>query len=173
MTAYLKKYNLVKAMRGFTLIELLIVMAILGVLAVVVLVAINPGEQMRRARDSGRVSGVQQLGRALTAYYTSLGSYPTAATWNTDIVTSQDISVFPSNPGSADDQCTGHVNGFCYATGSDASGNEYATVYSLLVSEQNSARCGGATAYAVFSSYAGRGGIATDFPATSEPTWCQ
>lgn len=37
---------------GFTLIELLIVMAILGVLAVVVLVAINPVQQLARTRDA-------------------------------------------------------------------------------------------------------------------------
>ena len=46
--------------RGFTLIELLIVMAILGVLAVVVLVAINPIQQLARTRDTGRKSGVTQ-----------------------------------------------------------------------------------------------------------------
>ena len=48
MTAYLKK--------GFTLIELLIVIAILGVLAVVILVAINPQEQLARGRGGGRTS---------------------------------------------------------------------------------------------------------------------
>jgi len=58
---------------GFTLIELLIVMAILGVLAVVVLVAINPVQQLARTRDAGRKSGVSQVGRALEAFYTSHG----------------------------------------------------------------------------------------------------
>jgi prepilin-type N-terminal cleavage/methylation domain-containing protein len=58
---------------GFTLIELLIVMAILGVLAVVVLVAINPVQQLARTRDAGRKSAVSQVGRALEAFYTSHG----------------------------------------------------------------------------------------------------
>ena len=57
--------------RGFTLIELLIVMAILGVLAVVVLLAINPAEQLARTRDTGRVSAVTQMGHAVQAYDTS------------------------------------------------------------------------------------------------------
>ena len=172
MAAYLKKYNLAKTMRGFTLIELLIVMAILGVLAVVVLVAINPAEQMARARDSGRVSGVQQLGRAVTAYYTAMGAYPLAGSWSTDIVTSQDISRFPSNPGSTDPACAGATNGFCYATAASGTA-EYAVVYAQLVSQQNTARCAGATPYAVFSSFSGRGGIASAVPtATAEPAWC-
>ncbi len=63
-----KLYN-----KGFTLIELLIVMAILGVLAVVVLVAINPVQQLARTRDAGRKSTVTQVGRALEAYYTTHG----------------------------------------------------------------------------------------------------
>ncbi len=69
--------------KGFTLIELLIVMAILGVLAVVVLVAINPVQQLARTRDAGRKSGVTQMGHALEAFYTSQGAeYPDeAANW--------------------------------------------------------------------------------------------
>ena|SRR3989344_7112496 len=84
--------------KGFTLIELLIVMAILGVLAVVVLVAINPAEQMRRARDSGRISGAQQIGRAIQAYYTGNGVLPGvgANPWNTDLVNAQELTQMPA-----------------------------------------------------------------------------
>ncbi|HLD01481.1 MAG TPA: prepilin-type N-terminal cleavage/methylation domain-containing protein, partial [Patescibacteria group bacterium] len=40
--------------KGFTLIELLIVIAVLGVLATIVLVAIDPLEQLSRGTDAGQ-----------------------------------------------------------------------------------------------------------------------
>lgn len=54
-----------KSFSAFTLIELLIVIGILGVMAVIVLVAINPGQKQAQARDTGRISGVSQLGHAV------------------------------------------------------------------------------------------------------------
>ncbi|MFC1649313.1 type II secretion system protein [Patescibacteria group bacterium] len=41
-------------LRGFTLIELLLAMAILGILASTLVVAINPGRQFAKARDTQR-----------------------------------------------------------------------------------------------------------------------
>jgi prepilin-type N-terminal cleavage/methylation domain-containing protein len=78
---------------GFTLIELLIVIAVLGVLAAAVLVALNPAEQLRRGRDSSRLQQVAQLGHAMQAYYTSQGVAPTvgAADWQTILVNSGDL----------------------------------------------------------------------------------
>lgn len=62
--------------RGFTLVELLIVIAVLGVLAVAVLSAINPIEQINRGRDTGGRSDAEQLINAIDRYYTSQGYYP-------------------------------------------------------------------------------------------------
>lgn len=62
--------------KGFTLIELLIVIAILGILAVAVLSAINPVEQIRKANDSRRKSNAAELLNALERYFTTYGSYP-------------------------------------------------------------------------------------------------
>lgn len=62
--------------KGFTLIELLIVIAVLGILAVAVLSAINPIEQINRSRDTGSRSDAEQLLGAVDRYYASQGYYP-------------------------------------------------------------------------------------------------
>lgn len=154
--------------KGFTLIELLIVMAILGVLAVVVLVAINPVEQLARARDSGKVSGVQQLGRASTAYFTAATSYPPAGgAWIDALVTTQDLSTAPSCPGPSGGDCTlngcaSSQNGYCYDENASAT-NPQAAVWASLESNQYNNRCGG-QAYTVFSTVDARGGIGCAAP---------
>jgi prepilin-type N-terminal cleavage/methylation domain-containing protein len=61
---------------GFTMIELLIVIAILGILAIAVLAAINPIEQINRGRDTGSRSDAEQLISAIDRYYAFNGYYP-------------------------------------------------------------------------------------------------
>ncbi len=84
--------------KGFTLIELLIVIAVLGVLATVVLVSIDPINQLARGRDAGRKTAVGQMSKAVQAYFTSrIGTYPTAsATWITDLVTAGEVKDVPA-----------------------------------------------------------------------------
>ena len=62
--------------KGFTLIELLIVITIIGILAVAVLSAINPIEQVRRATDQGLDSDAAELENAMERYYTGFFEYP-------------------------------------------------------------------------------------------------
>jgi len=64
--------------RGFTLIELLIVVAILGILAAAVLVAINPTKRTSQARDAGRKNDIASVVTEVQAYYVTpgLGNYP-------------------------------------------------------------------------------------------------
>ena len=62
--------------KGFTLIELLIVIAILGLLAAGVLVAINPAKRTASARDAQRKTDVGQIAQSLVEYYVFHGQYP-------------------------------------------------------------------------------------------------
>lgn len=62
--------------KGFTLIELLIVITIIGILAVAVLSAINPIEQIRRAQDQRLESDSAELLNALERYFTAFFEYP-------------------------------------------------------------------------------------------------
>lgn len=157
MTAHIK--------RGFTLIELLIVIAILGVLAVVVLVAINPVQQLARTRDAGRISTVQQLGHAVEAYYVSHeAAYPTDLA---ALATSGEINDVPdeieNTLGSA---CSGATQGWCYAHS-----DEGFAVYSKLEADTNedAAGCGDDSAYAAYLSASGRSCIVCSAPgATTE-----
>jgi len=165
MTARIKKgSSFIK--RGFTLIELLIVIAIIGVLAVVVLVAINPVEQLAKTRDAGRISSVTQLGHAIEAYYTSRNAiFPgdtVEADWDTDLTTSGELSTFPA---SIDYSAYGVVacpagdnmtNGYCY----DLDSVNGAIVYAAMESNSQNSRCTSPeVAYVVFSTADGRGGV--------------
>lgn len=68
-----------KGKKGFTLIELLVVVALIGILAVALLSAINPLEQMKKARDAGRKSDAAELLNAYERYYSTFGCY----SWDT------------------------------------------------------------------------------------------
>ncbi len=65
-----------RSQAGFTMIELLIVISILGFLAVAVLAAINPIEQINRGRDTSSRSDAEQLLSAIDRYYAFNGFYP-------------------------------------------------------------------------------------------------
>lgn len=64
--------------KGFTLVELLVVMAILGILAVVSLA--NFRTSQIKARDAQRKHDMRQITNALEAYISDHGSYPDAGT---------------------------------------------------------------------------------------------
>ncbi len=60
---------------GFTLIELLVVIAIIGLLASVVLVALNSARM--KSRDARRVADMNQVAKALELFYNDYAAYPT------------------------------------------------------------------------------------------------
>lgn len=147
---------------GFTLIELLIVMAILGVLAVVVLVAINPVQQLARTRDAGRTSSVTQIGHAVEAYYaTHNGTYPAGLD---DLVTAGELTNVPTqvNNTLGVTPCSGtsSVSGWCYSEAGTA-----AAIWTELESDSNREFCGASEAYVAYLTQSGRSCITCADPA--------
>jgi len=64
----------VKRQDGFTIIELLIVIAIIGVLAL--LVVTNFGPALAKGRDTNRQNDIASLSKALEIYHSNNGNYP-------------------------------------------------------------------------------------------------
>ncbi len=62
---------------GFTLIELLLVIAIISVLAVTVLVALNPPKRIRDAKDDRRLTDLDSIRTAVHQYFIDhKGAFP-------------------------------------------------------------------------------------------------
>ena len=106
--------------KGFTLIELLVVIAVLGILAAVVLVAINPTKRLQDARNAGVKSDVGQIGTALEAYYTeNNGVYPANIA---ALVTDQQLKQAPTAPSGRPTTCTeGAGDPYSYVVATDSS----------------------------------------------------
>ncbi|MDP3983310.1 MAG: type II secretion system protein [bacterium] len=73
--------NIIK--KGFTLIELLIVIALIGVLAVALISAINPVEQTRKANDTSRKTAAAEMLNAIERFQATFFCYP----WDYDTAT--------------------------------------------------------------------------------------
>ncbi len=150
-------------LRGFTLLEILIVMAILGVVAVIVIVAINPTERQAQARDTGRISSVGQIGRATVAYYSVKGSFPSGAGWAQDLTQAGELSSFPSGikySAYSVNPCTtfaqpGVDATFCYAVDS----SNGAIIFATAEANSHNNKCTSPeVAYFTYSTGDGRGG---------------
>ena len=150
--------------KGFTLIELLIVIAILGILSVIVLIAVDPGERQAQARDTGRLNTVTQIGHSIQSYYSARqGNYPQTATWAQDLLSGGDLASFPDglsySSGSATN-CTTFVQPgvdptYCY----DLDATNGALVFTVAESNSHRSKCiAPEEAYFVFSTADGRAG---------------
>lgn len=165
----LNKFSLKK---GFTLIELLIVIAILGVLASVVLVAIDPIQQLARGRDAGRITTIASVGHSLQAYATSkgTGAYPPlTATWVADLFNAGELASSTTGVTPVLVNCTTNLqNGMCYTGG----GAVPTLAWTVLEANANKNKAGCTAAQfaiAVWSSTQGKAGVGCVATATTIP----
>ncbi|MDP2649945.1 MAG: prepilin-type N-terminal cleavage/methylation domain-containing protein [bacterium] len=89
--------------RGFTIIGLLVVMAIIGMLASIVLVALSTIQT--KSRDTRRMEDIREIQKALSLYYVDNNQFPVATTAvvldGTDAVSTALVSAgaIPAVPG--------------------------------------------------------------------------
>lgn len=130
--------------KGFTLIELLVVIAIIGLLASVVLLALNSARA--KSRDAKRLADVRQIASALELYFNDRSAYPTPTGGTAGVLSNTTalglspgyIGLIPSAPTPADNngthnQCAGSgkgTNAYWYETPS-AAGASYTLTFCL------------------------------------------
>jgi general secretion pathway protein G len=115
-----------KNQKGFTLIELLVVIAIIGLLASVVLLALNSARA--KSRDAKRLADMRQMSTALELYYNDQGGYPITANLTTGLVPTY-VGAIPTAPVPPETGCTAAQNTYTYTgTGTSYTGTQSATV---------------------------------------------
>jgi len=82
-----------KRQKGFTLVELLIVIALLGALAIGLIGALDPFEQLKKGTDTGTRDLVNQVQTAVLRYYATTNKMPWTNTEGFTAVTLNDSNL--------------------------------------------------------------------------------
>lgn len=100
--------------KAFTLVELLIVIGIIMILSASVIISINPGLQMREARNNQREAHLSALYGAFMEYNSREGDWPPCvSSSSTDVhycdeITPDFINEVPEDPDSDCEEITGY-----------------------------------------------------------------
>lgn len=105
-----------KQQQGFTLIELLVVIAIIGLLASVVLLALNSARA--RSRDAKRLADVRQVSSAIELYVNDNGALPASL----GALVPTYMPTLPTAPTPADGTCTSTTNTYTYSNTTPTNG---------------------------------------------------
>ena len=116
---------------GFTLIELLIVIAIIGLLSTLSVLALN--QARIKSRDTKRVADVKQMMTAFEMYYNDAGAYPAtpSGTAGGSIATGgvTYLKTIPTAPSTLDGSCSTSTSVYAYAQ--QSAGASYTLAYCL------------------------------------------
>ncbi len=123
-----------KNQKGFTLIELLVVIAIIGLLASVVLLALNSARA--KARDAKRLADLRQLASALELFFNDNNSYPTSTITVSGSaqpvgVTPNYIGQIPVAPAPADGSCDTTTNSYTYSPSGSSTASSYTYTFCI------------------------------------------
>ncbi len=115
-----------KKLSAFTLIEVVIMVAILGILSAIALVANNPAQRIDESKDTVRRTEVQAIAKSMRIYYIDNNfTYPPTNTSGTiDVITSAQFQTFVTDAQAG----TANCNGTTAASISNALGDYYSGV---------------------------------------------
>lgn len=156
----------IKSEKGYTSLNLILGILVIGVLSVIAVVLVNPGELTLQRKDVTRKKEVTRVGEALISYAKSKNGTipPSTKSWLSDLVARGEIPEVPTNipyENSAALCKKNQQSGICYDTDGKLPANA-GIVYAKLESVSENVKCDVAlseTAWAVYDMLSIRGGI--------------
>lgn len=111
---FIKRIFNLRKRSAFTLIELLIVVAIIGVLATLAIIALQNARS--KSRDAKRIADIKQIQTSLELFFTDNGFYPTAVTSTIASGSAVYMAALPTAPTPVDGSCSSTTNAYTYSS---------------------------------------------------------